>query len=252
MEVCVRRPPCARHHLHGAGIRKPSQNSEVAVEPSRSSDDPQKWIGGTEVPMTILNGSRPTSLPVDRLHDGIECGYFSRDRPTYPHDPLRPELRAWFQSLKNKTGEPCCDTGDGQPAEVEWDMAKGGCMVLSKHPLQASRTGAMVRRAVLRRDRPAEPQRYRDGFGGRHPTTAAMEVWPPSCAASFRDRGDDPHLLSRADQPGVTAEFLRMRVLREFARGIAFKDGADHEQDGTGDCIRAGVDRTSVGTEGRD
>src|SRR6266496_1037693 len=25
LEVCGRRPRCARHHLHGAGIRKPSQ-----------------------------------------------------------------------------------------------------------------------------------------------------------------------------------------------------------------------------------
>ena len=25
LEVCVRRPPCAPRHLHGAGIRKPSQ-----------------------------------------------------------------------------------------------------------------------------------------------------------------------------------------------------------------------------------
>ena len=55
---------------------------------------------------------------------------------------------------------------------------------------------------------------------------------------------------SKADQPGMTEEYLRVRD-EGFAQ-IAFKNGADHEQDGTGDCIRAGVDRTSVGTEGRD
>ena len=27
LEVCGRRPRCARHHLHGAGIRKPSQSA---------------------------------------------------------------------------------------------------------------------------------------------------------------------------------------------------------------------------------
>jgi hypothetical protein len=43
-------------------------------------------------------------------------------------------LNAWFQSLKNKAGEPCCDTGDAQRAEVEWDMAKGGYKVQLKHP----------------------------------------------------------------------------------------------------------------------
>ena len=37
----------------------------------------------------------------------------------YPHDPKRPELNAWFKSLKNKAGEACCDSGDGQHAEAE-------------------------------------------------------------------------------------------------------------------------------------
>src|SRR6266404_9300603 len=31
LEVCGRRPRCARHHLHGAGIRKPSQNRTSAI-----------------------------------------------------------------------------------------------------------------------------------------------------------------------------------------------------------------------------
>jgi hypothetical protein len=57
------------------------------------------------------------------------------------HDPQRPELNAWFKSLKNKVGEPCCDTGDGQHAEVEWDMAKGGYKVLLKHPHRPNEPG---------------------------------------------------------------------------------------------------------------
>jgi hypothetical protein len=51
---------------------------------------------------------------------------------------------------------------------------------------------------------------------------------------------------------GLIAEYLRKRALKEFTRGIAFKDGAGHEENGTGDCIRAGVGRTSIGAEGRD
>ena len=72
---------------------------------------------------------------------GLSAVTFLGIGPTYPHDPLRPELRAWFQSLKNKTGEPCCDTGDGQPAEVEWDMAKGGYKVLLKDPQRPTELG---------------------------------------------------------------------------------------------------------------
>jgi hypothetical protein len=59
----------------------------------------------------------------------------------YPHDPKRPELNTWFKSLKNKAGEPCCDRGDGQHAEAEWDMAKSGYRVLLKHPHRPNEPG---------------------------------------------------------------------------------------------------------------
>jgi hypothetical protein len=59
----------------------------------------------------------------------------------YPHDPKRPELDAWFKSLKNNAGEPCCDSGDGQHAEAEWDMAKSGYRVLLKHPHRPNEPG---------------------------------------------------------------------------------------------------------------
>jgi hypothetical protein len=59
----------------------------------------------------------------------------------YPHDPKRPELNAWFKSLKNKAGKPCCDSGDGQHAQVEWDMAKAGYKVLLKDPPRPNEPG---------------------------------------------------------------------------------------------------------------
>jgi hypothetical protein len=49
------------------------------------------------------------------------------------HDAKRPELNAWFKSLKNKAGDPCCDDGDGEHAQAEWDMKKGGYRVLLKN-----------------------------------------------------------------------------------------------------------------------
>jgi hypothetical protein len=59
----------------------------------------------------------------------------------YPHDPKRPELNAWFKSLKNKVGESCCDSGDVQHAEAEWDMAKSGYKVLLQHPHKPNEPG---------------------------------------------------------------------------------------------------------------
>ena len=61
--------------------------------------------------------------------------------PAYPHDSKRPELNAWFKSLKNKVGEPCCDSGDGQHAVVEWDMARRGYKVLLKNPQRPDQSG---------------------------------------------------------------------------------------------------------------
>jgi hypothetical protein len=61
--------------------------------------------------------------------------------PAYPHDPMRPELNAWFKSLKNKAGVACCDLGDGQHAEVEWDMARRGYKVLLKNPQRPDQSG---------------------------------------------------------------------------------------------------------------
>ena len=93
--------------------------------------------------MTILNGSRPTRpyrLIVARMM-GLSAVTFLGIGTAYPHDPMRPQLNAWFQSLKNKAGQPCCDTGDGQTAEVEWDMAKGGYKVLLKDPQRPTELG---------------------------------------------------------------------------------------------------------------
>ena len=59
----------------------------------------------------------------------------------YPHDLMRPELNTWFKSLKNKAGERCCDNGDGQHVEAEWDMAKGGYRVILKHPHRPTEPG---------------------------------------------------------------------------------------------------------------
>lgn len=93
--------------------------------------------------MTIPNGSRPTRLYrliVARMM-GLSAVAVLGISTAHPHDPMRQELNAWFQSLKNKAGEPCCDTGDGQHAEVEWDMAKGGYKVLLKHPHRPNEPG---------------------------------------------------------------------------------------------------------------
>jgi hypothetical protein len=88
------------------------------------------------------NGRRPARLypTIAALTVGLGAGFFDIGT-AYPHDPNRPELNAWFKSLKNKAGESCCDSGDGQHVEAEWDMAKGGYRVLLKHPHRPNEPG---------------------------------------------------------------------------------------------------------------
>ncbi|MCP3395392.1 hypothetical protein NLM27_42495 [Bradyrhizobium sp. CCGB12] len=86
----------------------------------------------------------------------------------YSHDLMRPELNAWFKSLKNKAGEPCCDGGDGQHAEAEWDMAKSGYRVLLKHPHRPNEPGQWF-------DVPNSVVLNRQNLSGR-----AMVWWWPS------------------------------------------------------------------------
>jgi hypothetical protein len=79
--------------------------------------------------------------PIVALMIGLSAVAFLGISTAYPHDPKRPELDGWFKSLKNKAGEPCCDAGDGQHAEAEWDMARGGYKVLLKHPHRPNEPG---------------------------------------------------------------------------------------------------------------
>jgi hypothetical protein len=89
------------------------------------------------------NGGGPTHLSrsIVTLTIGLSAVARLGIGTAYPHDPKRPELNAWFKSLKNKVGESCCDSGDGQHAEAEWDMAKGGYKVLLKHPHRPNEPG---------------------------------------------------------------------------------------------------------------
>jgi hypothetical protein len=93
-------------------------------------------------------GNRPNAGGPTRLYRslvslmiGWSAVAFLGIGPASSHDPKRPELNAWFKSLKNKVGEPCCDSGDGQHVEAEWDMAKRGYRVLLKHPHRPSEPG---------------------------------------------------------------------------------------------------------------
>jgi hypothetical protein len=99
-----------------------------------------------EVDITMLTspgGRRPTHpcRLIAALMGAVSAVAFLVLGTAYAHDRNRPELNAWFKSLKNKVGEPCCDTGDGQHAEAEWDMAKGGYKVLLRHPHRPNEPG---------------------------------------------------------------------------------------------------------------
>jgi hypothetical protein len=47
----------------------------------------------------------------------------ARDNGRYANTD--PALKAWVKELTDKKGNGCCDTADGYPAEVEWDIDTG-------------------------------------------------------------------------------------------------------------------------------
>jgi hypothetical protein len=77
--------------------------------------------------LTLLIGLGAVALPEVRL--------------AYPHDHQRPDLNVWFQSLRSKSGTPCCDNGDAEHAEAEWDTTKGGYKVFLKNPQRPDEAG---------------------------------------------------------------------------------------------------------------
>jgi hypothetical protein len=86
-------------------------------------------------------GPRRPYRPIAALMLGLSAIACLGTGTAYPHDPERPELNAWFKSLKSKLGEPCCDTGDGEHAEVQWDMARRGYKVLLTNPQKPTEPG---------------------------------------------------------------------------------------------------------------
>jgi cytochrome oxidase assembly protein ShyY1 len=45
-----------------------------------------------------------------------------RDNGQYKN--IDPDIKSWIKSLTDKKGNNCCDTADGYPAEVEYDIEK--------------------------------------------------------------------------------------------------------------------------------
>lgn len=118
--------------------------------------------------MNMAHGATRLGQTIAALMIRLSAAALLGNGTAYPHDPKRPELNAWFKSLKNKAGEPCCDSGDGQHAEAEWDMAKSGYRVLLKHP-----------------HRPNEPGRWFDVpnsvvINGQNLSGIAMVWWSPA------------------------------------------------------------------------
>ena len=104
----------------------------------------ERGIGDAQVKFRLAvkeGGPRRACRPIAALMVGLSAIACLGIGPAYPHDPKRPELNAWFKSLKSKAGEPCCDTGDGQHAEVQWDMARRGYKVLLANPQKPDEPG---------------------------------------------------------------------------------------------------------------
>lgn len=56
------------------------------------------------------------------LHNNGLSGALARDDGRYAQSPLK----QWFNSLKNKLNQPCCDTADGlRLDDIDWETTNG-------------------------------------------------------------------------------------------------------------------------------
>jgi len=51
----------------------------------------------------------------------LTTGVLARDYGQYRN--VDSAVRQWIEGLKDKSGQGCCETADGHPAEYEWDIA---------------------------------------------------------------------------------------------------------------------------------
>ncbi len=70
----------------------------------------------------ILNATRSSLLMIMLLVSvALATDAAARDNGQYTN--VDPAIRKWIEGLKDKTGQGCCATADGHPAEYEWDIA---------------------------------------------------------------------------------------------------------------------------------
>jgi hypothetical protein len=96
-----------------------------------------KAFASTFAPLAPMRSGDPTKFEVmmiRALHAmtifavvGLTTSAMARNYGQY--DTVDPETRNWVQGLKDKSGQGCCDTADGHPAEYEWDIAGSGYRV---------------------------------------------------------------------------------------------------------------------------
>jgi hypothetical protein len=68
-----------------------------------------------------LSRKKSLLLVVAFFVEAIATGVPARDYGQYRN--IDPAVRQWVEGLKDKSGQGCCETADGHPAEYEWDIA---------------------------------------------------------------------------------------------------------------------------------
>jgi hypothetical protein len=71
----------------------------------------------------------------------VAVSTFIPSAPAHAHDHARPDLTAWFKALRSKDGTWCCDGGDAEHAEAEYDTTKDGYRVFLKDPARPDDPG---------------------------------------------------------------------------------------------------------------
>jgi hypothetical protein len=68
-------------------------------------------------------------LRVTALAVSVLAGPSAVARDYGQYHNVDPDLRKWIEELRDRTGQSCCDTADGHPADYEWDFDSKGYRV---------------------------------------------------------------------------------------------------------------------------
>jgi hypothetical protein len=77
-------------------------------------------MGATQVKSLLRMAAVAVGIVVASNAESKDYGHYHNTTP---------DLRKWIEGLRDNSGQSCCDTADGHPAEYEWDFDGNGYRV---------------------------------------------------------------------------------------------------------------------------